>query len=180
MRLFRQQQLNALPAKVFRREIIEKNHLRFQENLSVGEDALFVFGYILHVESYQTADQFVYMIDVSNGESLTRKWRPYLCDHFLEIHDSMFRQIENCSWQENEKKNIRSAVAWSFYRSVYSVCKDFRKTGWTSSERRRQIRKVCGLFTEKEIRPGEWKCCLIAIPVWLRMAAVIDFMTAMR
>lgn len=178
--LLRGLQLDALLAKVFHREIIQRQGLRFQENLAVGEDTLFVFTYILHVCSIWTENTPVYYIDVSNGESLTRKYRPYLCDQLMAVHKRMFSLIKVCDWPESEKKSIQATVTWSFYRSVYSVCKDLRKGDMTPEERREKIRMVCNRFLEESIKPADWKCQLIAIPVQMRMAMLIDGMTGLR
>ncbi len=178
--LLRGLQLDALPAKVFRREIILQQGICFQENLSVGEDTVFVFAYILHTRSIWTENIPVYYIDVSNGESLTRKYRPYLCDQLLNVHKRMFFLIKDCDWPAGEKKAIQAAVTWSFYRSVYSVCKDLRKGDMTPKERRKRIRSVCNQFLEESIKPADWKCQLIAIPVQMRMAMMIDWLTGLR
>ena len=178
--LFRNLQLNALPAKIFRKEIIQHLNLRFQESLAVGEDALFVFGYVLHVQNVWAENMPVYFVDTSNGESLTRKYRPYLCEQFLEIHKRMFSYITDCDWPEEKKETIQAAVTWSYYRSVYSVCKDLRKSNMTPKERRKRIRSVCSRFLEEPIKPADWKCQMIAIPVQMRMAAVIDWMTGLH
>ena len=178
--LLRSFQLDALHSKVFRREIILQQGLHFQENLSVGEDTLFVFTYILHIHSIWAENIPVYYTDVSNGESLTRKYRPYLCDQLLHVHKRMFSLIKECDWPESDKKTIQATVTWSFYRSVYSVCKDFRKSEMTQKERRKRILSVCNRFLKESIKPADWKCQLIAIPVQIRMVLVIDWMIGLR
>lgn len=178
--LLRGLQLDALHSKVFRRDIIRQQGLHFQENLAVGEDTLFVFTYILHIHNIWAENIPVYYTDVSNGESLTRKYRPYLCDQLMDVHKRMFSLVKDCDWPESEKKSIQATVTWSFYRSAYSVCKDLRKGNMTPKERREKIRKVCDRFMEESIKPADWKCRLIAIPVQMRMAMVIDGMTGLR
>lgn len=178
--LFMTQQLNALPARVFRGEIIRSHRLQFQKGLSVGEDSLFVFRYALFVQSLRVKNHPVYYIDVSNSGSLTRRPRPYLCEQFLTIHRSMIDQLRSSSWPEREKQELQAAVIWSYYRSAYSTCKDLRKNDWSARRRRAEIRNVCIKYTNAGIKPSGWKCWLIAIPVRMNIAFMIDLLISVH
>lgn len=54
--------------KVFRRGIIEQNHIQFDEDIAYGEDRLFVAEYISHCNSVRVDSQIVYCyLDNSSG-----------------------------------------------------------------------------------------------------------------
>ena len=63
------------PYKRFRREIIEKEHLRFIKGMYVGEDFNFCFAYMLECRSIRIEYRKIYFIDVSENDSLSRKYR---------------------------------------------------------------------------------------------------------
>lgn len=52
--------LNSSCYKLYRRQIIMDNGLRFDEALKYGEDKMFVFSYLNHVDSVRTVDSIVY------------------------------------------------------------------------------------------------------------------------
>lgn len=61
--------------KRFKREIIEKNHIRFQEGLSLREDELFTDFYVRHASSISSIDQCIYNYRFSYG-GLTYRFHP--------------------------------------------------------------------------------------------------------
>lgn len=46
--------------KLYKRDIIEANHIRFDENLSVAEDQVFNFAYYKHIKTYSLEPRSVY------------------------------------------------------------------------------------------------------------------------
>lgn len=58
--------------KLFSRQIIEENHLRFNESCSTGEDTIFCFDYMMHAKSVTVDNRALYFYDRSTcGLSLT-------------------------------------------------------------------------------------------------------------
>ena len=73
--------LSAPWAKLFRREIIERHNLRFNEALCFGEDAVFVKEYILNVNDIQLQDTaFYFYEDIGDAiyEKYNRSFTPIL------------------------------------------------------------------------------------------------------
>ncbi|MCM1035848.1 MAG: hypothetical protein NC406_00800 [Bacteroides sp.] len=58
--------------KLFKRDIIEKNHLRFREGIHMGEDTLFVYEYLLHCDSISFTGRALYNYDVHPGSLSSR------------------------------------------------------------------------------------------------------------
>lgn len=67
------QQLNSPVNKVFAKKIIEQNELRFREDLSIGEDKVFVIQYLMHVKSVLFMNYPLYVVSTENEDSLSRK-----------------------------------------------------------------------------------------------------------
>lgn len=61
---------NTVWCKLFKKEIIEKNSIIFNEDLNYGEDTCFVLNYFLHVNSFKTLSTVDYYYNAgSNGLS---------------------------------------------------------------------------------------------------------------
>lgn len=52
--------------KIFKKDIIDKYQLRFPENMSYGEDAFFVYEYLLHIKTLKICDKDVYIYRISD------------------------------------------------------------------------------------------------------------------
>lgn len=164
--------------KVFRRSIIERHHLRFMPHLRIGEDVAFVVPYLLKIEHFASTNDCLYTQDISSSDSLSRKKKEYIFEHLQKANEVMLNAIEQSSWTKPAKKTLRASVIYLSYRSVYSTSKELLKySSLSARERKIIIRKICSQFIEKKIRPESWKCRLLALPVQLRMAGVIDLMT---
>ncbi len=76
--------------KLFRRRIVEDNHIRFPEELSLGEDFCFNMNYFQHINGVVfVADKYYYYLQ-SNQNSLTRHYR----EHFFEIQLFLVQRFE--------------------------------------------------------------------------------------
>ena len=62
--------------KLFRRSIIEGNNIRFEKNLTVSEDRLFLYMYLLHIQGVRFLDYAGYHYRVLQN-SLMNKQHPY-------------------------------------------------------------------------------------------------------
>lgn len=63
--------INSPCFKLFKNEIIKKNKILFDLNLSYGEDHLFVLNYLLYVNSISVSEHYGYIYVHRKGESLT-------------------------------------------------------------------------------------------------------------
>lgn len=68
--------LNSPCYKLFNRKIIKENRIKFNENLSLGEDLLFNLDYLKHIKKIYIVDNELYCYRKSNTKSLTKKYRP--------------------------------------------------------------------------------------------------------
>lgn len=61
--------------KLFRRRIISIHNILFPEQMSYGEDAIFVYTYLKYVKNISTIDEELYCYNVYDNESLSRVFR---------------------------------------------------------------------------------------------------------
>jgi len=71
-------------SKLYDAEVIKKNNLRFDENLKCSEDALFLRQYLSYCSRIVLIPKIVYMYNVSNNASLSKKFYPDFCFYYAE------------------------------------------------------------------------------------------------
>lgn len=167
------QNVNAPFAKVFRRDRIEEFGLAFDERLPIGEDKVFVVQYLIHARNAVFAREALYTVSTENPESLSRRKREDLCDHILLEHQLLFEAAEASA----DPKRMLKAVSYSYYRSAYTVIRELQKFDYPKRERLAMTREICRRYAERKgCTFGDVRHWLIALPVRLRMAALIDHM----
>lgn len=98
-------------AKLFRKEIIDEYHLRFPEEISLGEDMVFNFLYTDYVNGVYVINQYLYSYYIDNTNSLLRKYRKdLLCDY-----EKMNQYLVGCL----EKWKISDESWMLYYRGRY-------------------------------------------------------------
>ena len=165
---------STLCARTYKRKLVQKYGLRFNPNLAIGEDQAFIFSYAVHMRSLVSTSNALYNAILENEESLSRKRRDYLVNQLLEVNNDMFAVLEKASLSSEVKQIYRGSVAWVYYRSAYSACKELLKYDLSNRERRNRIREICKLYSVSQIKPCDLKCKIIAFPVMHRMCRVID------
>lgn len=167
---------SSLWSKVFKKQIIEQYNMRFGNDLAIGEDQAFIFTYAMHIRSIGSIEDHLYNVDVSDGNSLSRKARPYLTEQLMEVNRRMYAAYQAVPHAPEAAKHYEAALSWMTYRSVYSSCKELLKFDLSAKQRRQEIRKICKLYRAEHVRPVGWKCRIIALPVQLRWSRVIDWL----
>lgn len=165
---------SSLWSKVFKKQIIEQYNMRFGNDLAIGEDQAFIFTYAMHIRSIGSIEDHLYNVDVSDGNSLSRKARPYLTEHLMEVNRRMYAAYQAVPHAPEAAKHYEAALSWMTYRSVYSSCKELLKFDLSAKQRRQEIRKICKLYRAEHVRPVGWKCRIIALPVQLGWSGAID------
>lgn len=170
----------SLWSKVFRREIIEKNKIHFDNGLAIGEDQLFILRYAMNIKNLLSIHPFLYNLCTENTDSLSRKRRDYLTEQLLKSNLAMLDALKGSELPENAKKTYGKALVWIFYRGAYSSCKELLKYELSARERRKKIREICRIYRECRVKLLDIKCCAIAAPVWLGTAFAMDLLIRNR
>lgn len=172
----RRQLLNSPCARVFRRDLIERNALRFDERLEIGEDKVFVVQYSFFVENAAFVNADIYQAFTDNSESLSRKKRAALVDSIILEHSLLFDASEKTG-----DNALVEAVTYSYYRSAYTVIYELQKFELKRRMRIKTTKMICRKYhEEKRTRIASAKDLLVAVPVLLNMASGIDLMLSTK
>lgn len=172
----KRQLLNSPSNKVFKRQIIEKNKIKFNERLPIGEDKVFVVQYIMYVKTVEFIDCPIYVNSVENEDSLSRKKRENLSDYILLEHQLLFRVVSESDLRDVNKRKYLKALNYSYYRSAYTVIAELHKLGYSKKNRLKDTKAICNRYNNLiKCKCVDVKCILIAIPIRLRLCRVIDF-----
>lgn len=175
----REQVLNSLWSKVFKREIIQKNHLRFDETLTIGEDLSFVFAYSLNARRVICDTTVLYHVREENKNSLSRRRIDDLPDKLLRSDDVMRYALKQANLDKQHYRIFQRALARNYYRSAYSAAKQW-KDEMDTQRRRKKILEICNLFSKKRVAPGNIENALISLPVQWHMTGLIDLLIRLR
>lgn len=163
-----------LMTRSFRREIIRKENLRFDEALLVGEDQAFIFSYTMYVKRMASIENVLYNYARENCNSLSQRTRTYLTEQLLRVSELMQAALELSGFPAPVRRIYQETIAWSHYRSAYSACKELRKFDFSDAERRNRIRQICVGFLGAGVVPKGFRTRLIALPVYGKMSWMID------
>ena len=128
----------------------------------------------MHIRSIGSIGNHLYNVDVSDGNSLSRKARPYLTQQLMEVNRRMYAAYRIKEYSPEAARYYEVALSWMTYRSAYSCCKELLKFDFSVKQRRQEIRKICKLYRAERVRPIGWKCRIIALPVQLGWSWAID------
>ena len=106
--------------KLYKLSLIQNNEIFFKTNLSLGEDALFVYDYLLNVKSMAVIDEVLYHYVRCNDQSLSTKY-VYNIDQFIEIIFDKKRELferfpmyKELSEEAGYKREISSTMMYIF------------------------------------------------------------------
>lgn len=169
--------LNPPVTKLYTRQIIESSHLRFPEQLSIGEDKSFNLMYVMHCQSCLISPEPLYFVSTENADSLSRGVRPDLYRQF-ELLDALTQQtIRNADIPESFRRQFIAAENLIQLRTVYSESKRMHLAKCERRFRRQKIRRMCReLNGRNQSYPAGTFSVLLQIPVRLRLITLIDLM----
>ena len=169
-------EINSPCAKVYKREILEKNNIRFVPGLSISEDNAFNYAYSMCISSISISAIPIYEVYIDDGNSLSRRKRNDLQEQSKMKDDYINARLLSSNLNKSEKQYYEHAFGFLVYRSVYTKAKRMIKEKKPQNERRKQldieISKIC---KKKKPFPKTIYCMAYVLPVWLRMSWFIDF-----
>ena len=141
--------------KRFRREIIEKYGIRFIPGMHIGEDFNFCMAYAMHSASIKTVREKILVFDVSNENSLSRKYRPHLDDQLVWEFESAARTIRGGGVYEKQSGILLRELDYLFIKHLFSCVTEEIKGGKLDH---RRLAEICGKF---RTRYGEGFCGMV-------------------
>ena len=143
--------------KRFKRKLIEKQKLRFLKDMYVGEDFNFCFAYMLACRSIAVFYKKIYIFDVSDLGSLSRKCRSDLVKQLRwEIKEAV-SSVRDSSLTAEEKENLLAILDYFMARNVFSCIAETFKTGKPSYwKNRNKYRNICLAFKGRVSSHGQY------------------------
>jgi len=177
---FYRKTINSPWNKRFCNEIIRKYGLRFHEEISIGEDLVFNLQYALLCGNCRISDKILYSVYIDSQQSLSRKPRNDLPVQFRILDEVILRTIQTAEIEESDRERYLQAVNMKKIQTVYSEAKRMRIAGLDVRARRKRIHQMCGDISQINGKcPGNFRCCLLGIPVFLKLTAIIDWVGGM-
>ena len=176
----RRQEFNLITTKVFRRELIEAQRLRFDRRLDIGEDKVFSLAYAVHIHHLRRIPDRLYQLSMDRRDSLSRKKRDNLLSSVLLEHRLLLDSLQESDLPEEEKAVYNRAIQYSFYRSAYTVCRKVRQDASEPGSHPEQTAAILRAYrNEPRFRPADSICRCVALPVrhgWSRAVnAIVSF-----
>ena len=165
--------------KVYRREIIESNHIRFDERLPISEDVAFIFSYAVHGNYAVSSEKVLYLVSEENADSLSRRHIERLEDKLSLALAVMRNALQQADLDKKRRRSFEDSLAFLNYRTAYSVAKQAAIAN-DPVVRQREIRRICNVFGNMPERPHSMQCFLISVPVKFRMIRFIDRLVCLR
>ena len=134
-------------AKIFKKSIIDKINLRFDENLFLAEDFIFGLEYLLNCQKVQLINSSVYVSDKTNDSSLTRGVRANLIEFFPLVFDKAFDIVDSSQFNDNQKTELK-AVCDKLHVDSFVTCvlEEFKDTDKTAKQIKHNIKELCSTF----------------------------------
>lgn len=130
-------------SKMFRRSIIKKYNIKFNEDISLGEDTMFVVDYLINSYKLEVRDDVIYnYITYKNTLSSFKEDNFYyleICDNYIEKKLSTVYEIQNSMPFKKRK--------WSKYE--YIIFQTLRTSSMKLGQKRKLLNKV---FKNKNYR----------------------------
>lgn len=111
--------------KFFKRDIIERNHLRFDSAIAYAEDSLFIYNYLLYVTSVHVIMKnevnrlYYYNSGASNLSKRNYNWQFYLL--IIDKQFNIYRELERkFNWDGRKMRN--ETVFHFFDKYIKQVC----------------------------------------------------------
>ena len=101
--------------KLYKRSIIEENHIRFQDIREIGtyEDGLFNLYYFRHVHKAVYLNKYYYHYRKYNDKSITTRYNSELCEEWNRLFDKMEEYIHDNKLPELYQDALNNRIALS-------------------------------------------------------------------
>ena len=145
------ERINSPVNKVYRNSIIKNNNIKFDEEISIGEDLLFNIEYFTSSKKIYILNKELYHYEVSNNKSLTKKYKEDKYEQLMYVNDRI-KKITNSL----ESTKIKRAILYVKLKSICScILELFHENCKYSTQKKvnfiKKIRKENGIIVVKNI-----------------------------
>lgn len=105
--------------KRFRRSVIERESIHFIEGMNTGEDFNFCLAYVMHANSIETIPASILANDLSNENSLSRRYRPHLDDQLVDVFAHAARSVEGSTVYREQSEELLMELDYLFIKHLF-------------------------------------------------------------
>lgn len=135
--------------KRFKNEIIKKHQIRFIDKFEIGEDFDFCMNYVLFCESIETNQKIFYNLDVSDNNSLSRKYRPELSQKLTDVYLHIEQSINSVETLKIDKKKIFATIDFIYVKNAFScIAEEFKLAKPNYLKNRKKYKIICNCFNQ--------------------------------
>lgn len=139
--LWKTSTLESMTNKMFRRTIIEDNHIRFLTDLSLGEDFCFNMDCIQYINGVVFTSEAYYYYLQENKNALTRKYRSDLFDNQMFLIERFCNLIkEFVKISREEEREIAEYTIAKMMQSLYNLTSG--ECSLSIFEKKREIARI--------------------------------------
>ena len=125
-------------AKIYLSESIQKNNIRFDENLKCSEDALFIRTYLKYCKKISLVSKVVYEYTTANESSLSKKGYTEFCAYYAEKMKALESLCDTLKVEQHTKESfIYERAIHGLYISILHYLNHWK----SKDERKEYIRK---------------------------------------
>ena len=136
--------------KRFKREIIKNNNLSFIKDMYVGEDFNFCLSYMLACDSIEIYYKKIYIFDISDLDSLSRKCRPDLVKQLKWEIEEAAKAVNNSKLSTKEKEDLLVILDYFMARNVFScIAETFKNQTPSYWKNRINYQNICSAFNTR-------------------------------
>lgn len=108
-------------SKIFRKDIIERWHLRFKEDVAIREDEIFTFEYCQYIKSVKVINSISYNYRLTPNSLMRRKY--YDPRKMLDVYNYSYQAALQLPLTDNFRKVIdqyySDSLRWAFWMMYY-------------------------------------------------------------
>lgn len=135
--------------KCFKRSIIEDYSLEFIEGMHIGEDFNFCLAYTMHCRDIGILCEKLVFVDISDGTSLSRKYRPRLDQMMHEVFRQAAQTIRQAPLTAEHRQELLCVADYLFAKNACTgLAEEFKVKNLSWFKDQKQIREICDTFRQ--------------------------------
>lgn len=133
--------------KCFRLELIRKYAIRFDETLHIAEDFAFCMAYAVRCSSISISPAKAYCVDVSDGDSLSRRYRQDLAHQLSTAAELVAASIRDADLSQALTDRLLARLDELDSRNLLmSIAEEFKADRLRLLRGRKQTARICKAF----------------------------------
>lgn len=143
--------------KRFKLSIINDHGLRFIKDLGVGEDFNFCMAYAMQCRTIRVTEKSILFIDLSNPDSLSRRYRPQLDDKLVFVFQNVVKTLSGNTLFAGQTPQLLAIVDYLYVKHVFScISEEFKYRKLHYFRDRQRIVEICEKFRKpvSDVRCG--------------------------